>query len=893
MRKTIIVLVALAATFAAYWIYILLTGSTPLEPPVSGGGNELRFSAPADKPQQIGSTVIRQAEQSYYVVRDAVTKQVRQVFGFARLANPGSQSVRWQVEKPYLIFYESGVQIRLDADHGLFQIERTAGGVAPKDAQLEGHVTIRLTPQGDSELAETVLSFDDLMFSSERTEFSTDGPVRMSSSQVDLQGRGLVLLFNAEDGQIDYLHILDLHSLRLRNLVKNELIASSQQTEHQDTAPDADKTAGTSSKSSLLYECLIQDQVKIRYGDQWVVAGADNVSIQNIALGRRQRDKNENVSESAAPAEASDADLPAAPSAPAADPPAAVDDDRRDVVVTCRGGILFKLMSSEPSVSAAMAVAMNGAPLRIEQVDALSPDKRQSIVNCGLLHYNMETDVLKLFAQQWSGGVLLGDDSSPGRIQTQGPVVWDRRAHYADIAGPGTVWLDGNAGENGQIAFSGRMEVFFADTPTEKAPLRLTAVNLTGGIDADLRGQTALRTIAQTASLAFGQDNVLTSAKLDGAVQLNTEGGRLQTETATIAFAADEEGRPKPTQFQTDSQATLLAGDASSALPPAQFEAKSIAYDLSSGSGLARGPVKFVFYQPADPDSGLLTDHWPMEITADGDAEFIAGQRQQIETVVFNRNVRGVRTQQFAAFTQEDAFRADRMIIGLGRDAKGQTGVQTITLRDGDVYAESKRTHETLRLAMTRLSCSEIVYDQTAGRLTAIGPGQIELDNSKADTPAADGRTAAVLSGPSFAQLKGFEKIEWTASDRRILADGGKELLELAYIPLIDGKPDRLIRAAAGRVEMALSDDADGRTQLARLEAQDRVFFEEKGKHILEGAALTYDAVANNGWLSIAGSEGRPCMANGARVPYIHYNIVSGDLETRLSTIPGAVPLSR
>lgn len=734
MRKVIIIAAALAATLAAYWTYVLLTGSTPLYPPASHSGRELKLSDAADKPQQIGSTVIRQAEQSYYVVRDEATKHVRQVFGFTRLANPGSQSVRWQVEKPYMIFYESGVEIRLDADNGLFQIERTAGGVVPKDAQLEGHVTIRLTPQGDSELAETVLTFDDLMFSSERTEFSTDGPVQMASRQIDLQGQGLVLLFNAEDGQIDYLHILDLHSLRLRNQVQNEWMSSSKPTEDQGSSVDADDaTAALSnkpSKPSLLYACMIQDQVKIRYGDQLVVAGADNVSIQNIALGRQRRDKDNNSDSVPVTAVSDAADQSDVPSTSAIEP-TAVDDDRRDVVVTCRGGILFKLMPSEQPVLPAVAVELNAA------------------------------------------------------------------------------------------------------------------------------------------------------------------GSRLQTETATIAFAADQNGALKTTQFQTGSQATLPAGDASAAQPPTWFEAQSITYDLASGSGLARGPVKFVFYQPADPDSGLLTDYWPMEITADGDTEFIAGANQQIETVIFNHNVSGNRTQPFAAFTQEDAFRADKMVIGLGRDAKGQTGVQTITLRDGDVYAESKRTHESLRLAMTRLSCAEIVYDQTAGRLVATGPGQIELDNSKADASAAAGSAAAVLSGPSFAQLKGFEKIEWTTSDRRIIADGGKDLLDVSYIPLVEGKPDKMIRAAAGRVEMVMTDDADGRTQLARLDAQDRVFFEEQSKHILEGAALTYDAVANNGWLSITGTEGRPCMANGARVPYIHYNIASGDLNTRLSTLPGAVPLSR
>ncbi len=898
MRKIKIIGFSLALTLAAYWGYILISGTATLEPPAAHSASELKLPQTTEQPQTFGQTTIHAAEQSYYVIRDPLTKEVRQVFGFARLANPGSQSVRWQVEKPYMIFYESGVEIRLDADKGLFQIERSAGGILPKDAQLEGHVTILLTPRGDSELAETTLSFDDLMFSSERTEFSTDGPVRMASSQVDMSGRGLVLLFDAESGQVEYLHILQLDAMRLRNLVKAEMPNPAAAADSPQNDNSVETSVPSSSAAAPHYQCIIQDQVKIRYGDQLVVAGAEQVSFQNIMLAR-QGEKKDAATQTPKASSPDTADTPDAAALSAQRPSAAditgVNDDRRDVVVTCNGGIVFELMGKPAHTPTAMTVQMQGLPLRIEQPDAQHPDQPQPIVNCGLLRYDMAADVLNLSAQEWTGGVQLGGGAdSAGRIHTEGPVVWDRRANRAEIAGPGTIWLDGKAGENGQIAFSGQMQLFFADAPSQESSLQLKSVNLTGGVTADLHGQTALRTVAQTALLAFGQDNTLTSAKLDGAVELNAEGGRLQTESATVSFSADENGNPTPTVFQTGSQASLQTGNAADTQPPARFEAKRITYDLAGGSGVAHGPVKFVFYQPADPDSGQLTAYWPMEINADGDTEFIAGAKQQIETVIFNRNVSGVRTQQFAAFTQEDAFRADKMVIGLGRAADGRTGIQKITLRDGDVYAESKRTHELLKLAHTRLNCTQIVYDQSAGRLTATGPGQIELDNSKAQPSASsEGSPAAVLSGPSFAQLKGFETIEWTNADRRIIADGGSGQLELAYIPLIDGKPDKMIRAAAGKVAMALSDDADGRTQLARLDAMDRVFFEEQGKNILEGAALTYDAAAGNGWLSITGQEGRPCMADGARVPYIHYNIATGDLETRLSTIPGAVPLQQ
>jgi hypothetical protein len=254
--------------------------------------------------------------------------------------------------------------------------------------------------------------------------------------------------------------------------------------------------------------------------------------------------------------------------------------------------------------------------------------------------------------------------------------------------------------------------------------------------------------------------------------------------------------------------------------------------------------------------------------------------------------VHGVKTQQFAAYTQEDAFRCETMVVKLGADTAGNTAIEQITLRDGDVFAESKRTHETLKLAHTRLSCKQIFYGISPERFVATGPGQIELDNSKADPAAStDSQGSMSLRGPSFAQIKGFDSIEWDSANQRIIADGKTNVLELAYIPLVDGKPEKVVRAASGHVELEFSNDADGRSQLAKLTAKDRVYFEEQGKHIFEGYTLLYPAVVGTDWLSITGTEERPCMADGARVPYIHYNRTTGDLETRLSTIPGAIPV--
>ena len=959
MRKAAIILAALAVTVLAYWGYLWISGSKAIAPPASLSGHDLEPSKTTTDAQRIGQTTIKEAVTTYYVMRDPITKRAQRVFGFSRLANPG-QSVRWQVEKPYMIFYESAFQCRVDADNGLFQMERAGSAVSPKDGQLDGSVVIHLKPRAGSPMAETRLYLDDLLFSSERTEFSTDGPVRMVSSQVEMSGRGLVLLLNAQDSQVEYLQILELESLRLKDFVQADKktpalpspaavqpaegqTASVQTTASPATPVAASPAEDADAKPTRLYQCVLQNNVMIRYGVQLMVAGADQISIQNIAMSSPQDPDSSQADKPASSAPATAVEAAAAPepgdepifaAAEERRPPdaEAPRDESRDIVVTCEGGIILKLMpqaDTSPS-PIAMAVVMDGAPLRIEQVDPQSPDKTQPLAHCGSLRYDMAEEVLRLFKMNGQGDILLGGGSSAGRIETHGPVVWNRKANHAQIAGPGTVYFkdaeDPQADED-QVAFAGQMELFFADLPAQESDLRLTAVNLTGGMSARLNADGGMKTAAESAWLTFGPENALTSAKLEGSVKFeNTDtqspsnaaahsavfhfddrrqlagaeltgdvrfasgDGRLQTEAAKIAFAADAAGSVQPVQFNTVADAVLETVDAASTLPPAKFEAKKISYDLLTGSGRATGPVRFVFYQQADPNSGLLTDAWPVEITADGDAEFIAGDSRQIERVVFTRRVKGVRKQQFAAFTQTDTFRADKMVVTLGRSADGATDIQQITLSDGDVYAESIRTHETLKLAHTRLSCQTIIYDRRTEGFIAAGPGQIDLDNSKAEPAASSDGTPNLLSGPSFAQLKGFDRIEWSAADQRIIADGGANLIELAYFPLVNGVPDKDIRAAAGRVEIDFAAASDGKTQLAKLTAKDRVYFEERGKNILEGYTLVYDA-AQSGWLSITGTDDRPCMANGARVPYIHYNMLTGDLETRLSTIPGAVPI--
>ncbi len=937
-RKILIILTGLGIAVLGYWGYLQLSGTATFEPPAETA-EEVRMPRPAAQQQPGGQTIIHGAEQSYYVTRDPETRQVQRIFGFSRLMNPGSPAARWHVEKPYIIVYEQSYQYRMDADSGQFQIERAGTTVVPRDGRLEGNVTIQIRPHPDTDVAEATLTLDDLMFSSERTEFSTGGPVRLTSDQVDLFGQGLLLMVNAQDGQVEYLQILDLQSLRIKDFAdadRSPALASSVDSdaaEAQQTDPPAGiDTAAASSDRARPYQCLLEENVEIRYGDQMVIAGADRVNIQNILFGSRQTGAASPPADDAPSPDGQHTDLPAAiDDTPTPQPPTEQQTERdgsRDVVITCDGGIIFQPMAPDTidSASMSLAIEMTGMPLRIKQADPHTPETMRPLVQCGLLRYDLAADVLELFTDEAMDAILLGGPTDAGRIEAQGPVVWNRQAQQAQIDGPGVIYLadtDDETASPARVAFAGRMDILFADTPGQSDSPQLAAVHLTGGISAELQTPGQSNASAESAHLAFGPDNVLTTARLEGAVRfedldaaapaaaaaqtavfhfddhqrlagaelrgdvrLDAQNGRLRTEEAFIAFDIDAVGSAGPRHFETLAPATLEMLETDTAQPPSRFEGQSIAYDLQTGSGRATGPMQFVFYQAAGTGSDPATDFWPVQITADGEAEFVADAEGHLESIVLSRNVSGQRTQSFAAYEQTDAFRCDRMEVLLARDSDGQTDIRHIILRDGDVYAESKRTHETLTLAHVRLSCEQILYDRQNDRLVATGPGQIEVDNSQADpTDSPDGID---LGGPSFARIEGFDRIVWSGDEGRITAESPADVLQLAYIPLEGGTPTRMIRAAAGRVEMTIDQDPDGRSRLAALTAEERIFFEEQGEHIFEGYRLVYDTQAD-GWLTITGTEDRPCMVNGVRVPYIHYNLNTGRLETQLSTIPGAV----
>ena len=151
----------------------------------------------------------------------------------------------------------------------------------PKEAQLDKNVKIHIMPTSSSPIGETFIYMDDLVFSSERSEFTTDGPVRIDSPQIQMDGYGLIFIFNTAINRIEYLQLRDLELLRLKEIASTQSTASSDRPKEKAETTESAKTDKTEKKPDF-YLCTIEDNVEIQYGNELIVSGADQVNIQNI-----------------------------------------------------------------------------------------------------------------------------------------------------------------------------------------------------------------------------------------------------------------------------------------------------------------------------------------------------------------------------------------------------------------------------------------------------------------------------------------------------------------------------------------------------------------------------------------------------------------------------------
>jgi hypothetical protein len=641
IRKVIIGAASLFVAVLLFVGYISLTGTKGI--PVS---TTSQIADIPDRPttggSQIDKTNIIGLNQAVYPVIDPQTRKVIRVFGFDSLLNPGQKSNNWQVSRPYMNVFEKKFCCRLDAEEGFIQMETSGGKAIPKDARLTGSVVVRVFPKQDQRFSETVILLDDLNYSSERSEFFTDGPVELISAQARLVGRGLQMIYNPQNQRIEYFQIKKLDYLRIKNAVASHILGKPSESAvsseapvatdsiSQNTAPvtetakqDAKGNEATApAKDKFLYQCSVRKDVVIQYGRELIVQGADEVNIHNILFGSTASDsldaKETTEPEASEPVLAQDqkespdenplagigwADRGRRPQTPA-------DDDNLDVVVLCQGGIVVQPMNGtfNTDPAAAMDIRMTGSPMRVMRQNPNQKGQSLPLIQCQSLAYNPSAEIVKLFAGNMAKLIRVFMDTDRNYLETPGDMMWNIKDRYAQVNGSGRIVFDSamqKQSEQAEVNFGRQMDVFFAEAPdTTDGQLFLTAVNLTGGMNA-VMGRDGFKTEADSARFEFGQANQLAKAMLNGDVRFASDStSRGAADEALLTFApentlkvADLKGNvafaSAQGQFSSNDAKIQFAKNESGQLEPQSLTSTTDASLVSAVSDPALPPAKF------------------------------------------------------------------------------------------------------------------------------------------------------------------------------------------------------------------------------------------------------------------------------------------------------------
>lgn len=957
MRKVILGGAAVLLVLGGFFLYQWLSPTPPIQVVSEGGANPFEDAAPIDGTSALGETNFGPVETTRYVRLDPVTKEVREVFGFAALMNARQEGLVLQVQRPYMIRYEPKSTVRIDADWGRMEVERVGSETVLRNAELTDNVVIRIQRGTPPETEESVLQLDNLTYSSDRSEFFTEGPIRMTSANAELTGRGLTLLYDPRLERLEYMKVKDLDLLRLKNMAtpgkmplsetptagaaksdspaKQEPPAvASAAASRQTAAPtqSTPKEASATARENLFYQCSILENVEIRYGQELVVFGVDEVNINRIFWeGNKEDQDTPEPKESpvvVTPAAASEQVAVKPASEPLNDPPAKPEprqtepaDPSRDILVTCDGGIIVQPMDpAAESGSTEPEIQMQGRALRIDKLSKDLP--QQPLLSCQTLRYAWNNEVLEMLPGTPQEPITLYLDEAGGEIETQGSVFWDRRANKARIDGPGRILFagsDSTSDTKGQLLFGGLMDLLFADNQDaqDASSMSLKTAQITGGVETFLPEQ-GLRSSSRTADFHFGPSNtpqridmegdvkfetqtrqekstaaatrstllfdpqgLLESATLDGQVRMTSGKGLIRAGTAFLVFAEDESGETMVQRVEMTGQPVLENQTGSG--KPARFEAQRIDYDYLNGKAVAAGSVEFTFevMDPNRPDQAPM----PVTITATDRAEFLT-DGDMIKQVSFYGNVVGT------SELKTDSERLVRRFYGQTMEvflAAGQDRPERITVKDGEVKLQSIHYVDGQKVNHVELDCEQFDYDGLNERITATGPGTVQLNNQETSASSAV-EGGLDLKQPCYAFVKGFDRLSWNLASDTMMAYG-QDGIYVGYIPVKDGAMGDKIEVECVHAVARMAPSASGKRQLSEVVATGGIAcrqFGSNGRSLL-GEKLTYKK--DDSWVVIEGSENNPARIDNVRVPKIEFNPATGEIKSRLNAAPSPVQI--
>ncbi|MHC4636444.1 MAG: hypothetical protein ACYTBV_02935 [Planctomycetota bacterium] len=286
IRIWFITFVAVAAMFIAYTMLSKTPKGLNIETEWDVTQNTNNANNPVSEANfgRVGDVEVGELGMAIFTRLNPKTKKIEQKFGFKKLLH--EEGNEWEIEKPFMIIYRDDLECHIRADKGFVQVESGRGMKAdPGDATLIGNVIIHIVPTGQSDIKESYIFIDKIDYLSERSRFSTQGPVTFVSKDIRMIGRGLEIVYNELAERLELLKIRDLESLRLKKPAQSVVEDEQAQTEplavgipaepvHQQVAKQPVKTHEDKPKDKrqTFYRCVISDNVVIETMDELVYA---------------------------------------------------------------------------------------------------------------------------------------------------------------------------------------------------------------------------------------------------------------------------------------------------------------------------------------------------------------------------------------------------------------------------------------------------------------------------------------------------------------------------------------------------------------------------------------------------------------------------------------------
>lgn len=927
-RKLLVGVASLAVVLGIYLLYTGLSKTPPIDIDRRQGVADSNIDGLAGKGGKIGEVGIPLLKKPVYQTR-GLNKQIEREFGFAELVR--TMGDVWEVDKPWMKIYQRQLEFSIRADKGTTELETVLGRSTPKDATFEGNVVIHIVPAAASAYKESTVYLDNLIFLSDKSQFSTTGPVKVVSEDIRMDGRGVQFVYNDRTERIEYLRLTHLDSLRIKSTeeaflskIRGRRVSKKDgQTETRTTAPipqppaqpppDAQSKRAETPKPAdqadpNCYRCVLSTNVVINTPQHLVFAEQD-VSINDILWSKVSREPNRPPdANSTANVKAGDSKETASSSADVAKPPVA--------------------LSLQPPAVQTAPGAKDAAPQ--EQASAQEPN----------LPGQTAAQTVEIIVTCDNGMLLVPMDSRRTLKDFPSANLSSVQPKQLDVAEGQTSFLtrriDYSALTEDTIAHGASRLTFYsgdvmaADANATSVPVTVTSkdgakffkASNQAVFERDCLCTMPQQGLVQPRDIGFSGSKFTVNLPQAGPVGPDAAPEIIAAGPVELTFWVEDSNAaltkepPLPVKVTAQRQAKLLPdanqaifdGDCLCTMPQeglspdhsftlassqliANLPKKGVKTPSDVPDILALGPVKLDFYVDAFDSNEPNAVPLPAKVTATKHARFLPSKNQ----VLFEGDSKAVVVRQDPNCVEEYILSSQQIAVDLPADANSRAsassmGIEHLRAVGGIVTLATKKTSADLLLSGIELICRQFDYDPNQQLYTAVGPGIIKLANAEAParTDPNDKSPKFSLNKPCWAVIQNYDALRYLQAENRIIVDAGSAgALVVQYFPIKNGKFSDHIIVTANHVEANLIETAPGRTDFSTLTASGGVTYQAKDNEFI-GGQLFYDHAKQ--LIKVIGSESFPCQFNGQLTDQIEYDLKTGRVKAELVG-PGALRL--